>query len=161
MVSASARNRVASSRLVWVALAVLAAIGLALGSGLGSGASQPSRAERIAHLEAIIGCPSCTDLSVAESSAATAVAIRDYVVAQVHAGASDRAIEAAVEAGYGASIVLSPAKSGVDALVWILPLIAVLGGIVGLTVLFRRRHRTPADAPSEADRQLVEDALSR
>lgn len=140
-------------------MAIVAVIGLAIGSGVGSGPSKPSRAARIAHLEAIIGCPSCTDLSVAQSSASTAVAIRNYVVGQVEAGVSDRAIEAAVEAGYGASIVLSPPKAGIDAVVWVLPLIAVLVGIGGLVVVFWRRRAPPATSASEDDRKLVEEVL--
>lgn len=148
-----------SSPLAWAALAVVIAVGLALGSGLGSGSGKPTDAQRITKLDSIIGCPSCTDLSVAESSAATAVAIRDFVAAQVDAGASNKAIEDAVEAGYGASIVLSPSTSGPVSLVWILPLVGVFLAIAGLVVVFLRRRRLPGDEPSDADRALVDQAL--
>lgn len=151
-------SRLGSSRLAWAALAVVVIVALALGSGLGAGSPRPSAARRIAQLDSVIGCPSCTDLSVAESSAGTAVAIRQFVATQVHAGASDRAIEAAVEAGYGASIVLSPPTSGPDVLVWVLPLVAVLLGFGGLAVMFARR-RGPGTEVSEADRALVDEAL--
>lgn len=152
-------SRVGSSRLVWAALAVVVIVALVLGSGLGAGSGRPDAAQRIAQLDSVIGCPSCADLSVAESSAGTAVAIRQFVATQVHAGASSRAIEAAVEAGYGASIVLSPPTSGPDVLVWVLPLVAVLAGLGGLAVMFVRR-RGPSAELSEADRALVDEALN-
>ncbi len=153
--------RLGSSRLVWAILVVLLGVGLAIGSGLGSGNGKPTRAQRIAHLDSIIGCPSCTDLSVGDSSAATAVAIRHFVAARVDAGASDKAIETGVEAGYGASILLVPPRSGLGSLVWILPLVAVLLGSLGLIFVLSRRRRGPRAASSEADRALVEDALRR
>jgi cytochrome c-type biogenesis protein CcmH len=153
--------RLASSRLVWVILAVLLGVGLAIGSGLGSGNGKPTRAQRIAHLDAIIGCPSCADLSVGESSASSAVAIRNLVAAQVDAGASDRVVERSVEAGYGASILLVPPRSGLGSLVWILPLVAVLLGSLGLILVLSRRRRGPREASSQADRALVEEALGQ
>lgn len=156
----SALSRLGSSRLAWVCLAVLVAVGLALGGGVASGSGRPSASQRIAHLDSIIGCPACTDLSVAESDAGTAVAIRQFVAAQVRAGASDRVIEDAVEAGYGASIVLSPPTSGPDALVWVLPLVAVTLGLGGLAAMFARRRSGPVEV-SEADRALVDEALHR
>ncbi|MGH9129523.1 MAG: cytochrome c-type biogenesis protein [Acidimicrobiales bacterium] len=155
-------GRVGSSRLGWLALAVVLGVGLAIGSGLaGAGGGKPTPAQRIAHLESVIGCPSCADLSVAESNAGTAVAIRQFVVAQVHAGASDAAVEAAVEAGYGASIVLSPPTSGPGSLVWILPVVAVILASGGLVFVFRRRRGVPTAALSDDDRMLVEEALRR
>lgn len=150
--------RLGSSRVAWAVLAVALAVGLAIGSGLGSGSGAPTAAQRIAHLDNVIGCPSCTDLSVAESSAGTAVAIRSFVAAQVSTGASDQAIENAVEAGYGASIGLSPPTSGTDGLVWILPLVGGALAILGLVVVFVRR-RLPDTEPSDADRALVDRAL--
>ncbi|MGH9069706.1 MAG: cytochrome c-type biogenesis protein [Acidimicrobiales bacterium] len=154
-------GRLGASRLAWAVLAVALALGLALGSGLGSGSGSPTAAQRITQLDNSIGCPTCADLSVAESSASTAVAIRDFVASQVHAGASSKAIEDAVEAGYGASIVLSPPTSGPVSLVWILPLVGVLLAIVGLVVVFLRRRRVSGTGPSDADRALVDRALGR
>ncbi|MGH9074043.1 MAG: cytochrome c-type biogenesis protein, partial [Acidimicrobiales bacterium] len=105
--------------LSWAVLAVLLAVGLTLGSGALAGAGPRTPAQRIAALDQVIGCPSCADLSVAESNAASAVAIRQFVAAQVRAGRSDRAVERAVEASYGPAILLAPPSSGPGALVWV------------------------------------------
>jgi cytochrome c-type biogenesis protein CcmH len=102
--------------------------------------SQPSAATRVAHLESLVKCPSCEDLSVAQSNATTAVAVRHEISADVAAGMSDNRILTSIEDTYGPSILLSPPTSGLGALLWIAPLGVVLALIVvGLRLLRRQR----------------------
>jgi cytochrome c-type biogenesis protein CcmH len=102
--------------------------------------SQPSAATRVAHLESLVKCPSCEDLSVAQSNATTAVAVRHEISADVAAGMSDNRILTSIEDAYGPSILLSPPTSGLGALLWIAPLGVVLALIVvGLRLLRRQR----------------------
>ena len=56
------------------------------------GAVRLTPAQRAAALDAQLRCPSCDDVSVANSSAASAVAIRQLVLADTNAGESDQAI---------------------------------------------------------------------
>jgi cytochrome c-type biogenesis protein CcmH len=95
-------------------------------------------ATRIAHLESLVKCPSCDDLSVAQSNATTAVAVRHEIVADVKAGRSDDQILTSIEDAYGPSILLSPSTSGLGSLLWIVPLGVVL---VLLVVGLRLRGR--------------------
>ncbi len=122
------------------ALLVVLAVALAIGSGVGSG-GHPTNAQRATALEAQIRCPSCEDLSVAQSSASSAVAVRHQIATLVDEGRTDQQIEATLVDQYGTTILLRPPTSGLTSLVWILP--AVAGGLAlgALAVLFWRRSR--------------------
>ncbi len=94
----------------------------------------------------MVRCPSCDGISVADSSASTAEAIRQAVLERVRAGQSDEQIDAFLVSRYGPGILLRPPVSGVTAWVWILPPVAVAAAVVAfVTVLWRRRPRRPRD----------------
>ena len=101
--------------------------------------SAPSAQSRIGHLESLVKCPSCENLSVAQSNATSSVAVRDEIRQRVRAGESDNQILTSLEATYGTSILLSPSTSGLGALLWLAPLVLVLALIFALVRLSRRR----------------------
>ena len=87
----------------------------------------------------LVRCPACEDISVAQSNATAAIAVRHEIVVKVRHGDSDNQILTSLEATYGTSILLSPSTSGLGALLWIVP----IGGLVLVVVtglrLARRR----------------------
>jgi cytochrome c-type biogenesis protein CcmH len=128
------------TRLSMAALAVVAAVTLVIGSGVGR-STTPSLGSRAAALESRIKCPSCEDLSVAQSEASSAISARRQIVAMLEAGSTDAQIEASFVARYGPSILLEPASTGLGVLVWVLPVVAVVLALGALAVLFWRRQR--------------------
>ncbi len=126
-------NLVRSFRLWVLALACVVAIALVVAP---SGSSQQGR---IAHLESLVKCPSCDDLSVAQSNATSALAVRNDIANRVRAGQSDNRILTSLESTYGASILLSPSTSGLGALLWLVPLAALAALFVAGLRLWRRR----------------------
>ena len=62
-------------------------VALVIGSGVLRSAS-PTPAQRAYAIESVLRCPSCEDLSVAQSSASTAVTVRATVARQIAAGKS-------------------------------------------------------------------------
>ena len=148
----------ASTKLSWAVLALVLAAALAVGAHRPSPA--PGPAQRAAALDAALRCPSCEDVSVAASSAPTAVAIRRIVATRVAAGQSDAAIEAFLVSRYGPDILLRPPTSGGAGAVWLVPLVAVPVAVAVLGGFLWRRRRIAAAAASEDDRRLVEAALS-
>ena len=134
---------------LWTVLGAVVLAALVVGSGVLS-SSPPTRAQRAASIESVVRCPTCEDLSVAQSSAPTAVAVRAAVAQQIAAGRSDQQIEAYLVDRYGSSIVLDPPARGWSLLVWLLPLV---GGLVALgavaRVLVRRRSPDPGAGPAE------------
>ena len=123
-----------------VALVAVLTIALLIGGGAFSGHA-PTDQERAASLEAQIRCPSCEDLSVAQSSTSSAIAVRHQIAAMIAAGQSDQAIESSLVARYGGTILLKPPDSGLTSFVWILPAVAGAGALVILGVLFWRRSQ--------------------
>jgi cytochrome c-type biogenesis protein CcmH len=98
-----------------------------------------SQQGRIAHLETLVKCPACDDLSVAQSNATSSIAVRHDIARRVKEGQSDDKILTSLEATYGTSILLSPSTSGLGLLLWLVPLGAVVALVVAGARLARRR----------------------
>jgi cytochrome c-type biogenesis protein CcmH/NrfF len=95
---------------------------------------------RIDHLERLVRCPACEDLSVAVSNATSAIAVRNEIVRDVHHGESDNRILTSLEDAYGPSILLSPSTSGLGIVLWVVPVGGlVLVVVIGLRLARRRR----------------------
>jgi cytochrome c-type biogenesis protein CcmH len=101
--------------------------------------STASTQGRIDHLESLVKCPACDDLSVAQSNATSSIAVRNDIARRVKEGESDNKILTSLEAAYGTSILLSPSTSGLGLLLWLVPLAAVLALVVAGVRLARRR----------------------
>ncbi|HZN13862.1 MAG TPA: cytochrome c-type biogenesis protein CcmH [Acidimicrobiales bacterium] len=141
----------------WVALLLVVVVALVAGTRDGDGPEPVShRVDRIAHG---VRCPTCRELSAAESDAAAAKAVRLAIRRDVEAGRTDGEIRAALADRYGRDILLTPAASGVVGLVWVLPVVGVVIAI-GLLVLAFRRWRPVGRHPTDDDRALVERALT-
>ena len=142
--------------LPWLAMGVLLVGALAVGAdGDGGGRTTESRVRAIA-ME--VRCPTCQGLSVEESDAATARAVRDEIRRRVEAGEGDGEIRAYLVSRFGKDILLKPEASGVSGLVWALPVIAAVCALGGLAFVFRRWRRTGSAGVTEEDRVLVEQA---
>ena len=130
---------------LWTALGAVLVVALVLGSGLLT-SSPPTDAQRAAAIESVVRCPTCEDLSVAQSTAPTAVAVRAAVTQQIAEGRSDQQVESYLVERYGSSIVLDPPARGWSLLVWLLPLLGGCAAAVALgVVLFRRRRLSGPD----------------
>jgi cytochrome c-type biogenesis protein CcmH/NrfF len=101
--------------------------------------SSATEASRITHLETLVRCPSCDDLSVAVSNATSAIAVRHDISKRVHEGQSDDRILTSLESTYGTSILLSPPTSGLGVLLWVVPLLGLVLLVTSAIRLTRRR----------------------
>lgn len=117
---------------------VVAAVTLLIGSGVFS--AQPSTpAQRAAAIESVVRCPSCTDVSVAQSNESTALSVRHLIERQVAEGRTAGQIEGTLVSQYGPTILLVPPATGGFALIWIVPIVLGLGALVAVAALFWRR----------------------
>ena len=101
--------------------------------------STASTQSRIAHLETLVKCPACEDLSVAQSNATSSIAVRNDIARRVREGQSDNKILTSLEATYGTSILLSPSTSGLGFVLWLVPLTALVALAVAMVRVARRR----------------------
>lgn len=147
------------SWLPYLVVLPIVAVVLVVGSRRGGGpVTAQERVERIAEE---VRCPTCESQSVADSRAPASEAIREEIRRRVDAGESDGAIRSFLVSRYGKDIVLEPEAKGVSALVWALPVVAVVGALAGLAVAFRRWGRRPPATASAEDRALVERARAQ
>jgi len=142
--------------LTWLALSVVLVGALVLGSGSNG---PRTAAERSADLASQLRCPTCQGQSVADSNAPAAEAIRTEVRRRVDAGESDEEILAYIDGQFADSLILTPPRSGVGALVWILPVAALVLAVAGLGVSFRRWRSDPSPEVTDDDRRRVSEAL--
>jgi cytochrome c-type biogenesis protein CcmH len=154
MTSMSARSRGA-----WLVLGLVAVVALAVGASRTGGASTPQ--ERIDAIARTVKCPVCPGESVYESRNSVALNVKAEIAREVRAGQTDDQIRAGLAARYGERVLLVPKASGVDALIWVLPVVVLVASAAGLVVAFGRwrREAAAAGAPTAADRELVALAL--
>jgi cytochrome c-type biogenesis protein CcmH/NrfF len=127
---------------------VVLAVALVIGSGAFSGKPQ-TPGQRAAAIEAVVRCPSCIDVSVAQSSETTALAVRHEIERQVARGTSTGRIEQTLVSQYGQNIMLVPPDSGGFAVIYVVPIVLAVAAVVTVAVFFWRRARqfTAAGSP--------------
>ena len=128
---------------LWVKVALpLVVLGVALFIGSGAlDAAHQTTSQRAAAIEAGVRCPSCTDVSVADSDATTAIAVRHQILTMVAAGASTADIDQTLVSEYGESILLVPPDSGGIPVLYLVPLVLGVAVVSGVGLLFWRRSR--------------------
>jgi cytochrome c-type biogenesis protein CcmH len=142
----------------WVLIGVAVIALLAVGATRDSGPRTPE--ERVEAISRRLACPICQGESVFESRNKASASIRVEVKSQVAAGLrTDEEIISFIEQRYTARVLLVPRATGIDALVWALPVVAFVCAVAGLIVAFRRWKRAADTVPSEDDRTLVDAAL--
>jgi len=145
--------------LPWALLAVVVVGALSI-AVYGTRAA-PSAEDRVVNVARTVKCPVCAGESVAESNAPASQEIRAQIAEDIQTGKTDDEIRAFFVGRYGESILLTPSASGINALVWLLPVVALAVAIGFLVIVFRRWSREVPTHASEADRALVAEALQR
>ncbi|GAC1343110.1 MAG: hypothetical protein NVS2B9_04190 [Myxococcales bacterium] len=121
-----------------------------------AGAAPPSQAEldaRTNEIGALLRCPVCQGLSVADSPSTMARNMKAEVREKLAAGEGQEQILADFERSYGEFVRLDPPLRGANWLVWFGPLAALLAG-AGAIALALRRRGAPAEGAGEATSDL-------
>ncbi len=144
-------------RLGWLALALVLAGALVVGVTGDSG--PPTSAERAEALSRQLRCPTCQGQSVRDSNAPAAEAISAEIRRRVDQGEDDEEILAYIDGQYPDSLLLTPPRSGLGSLVWVLPVAGLVVAVAGLVMVFRRWRAAPTPEVSDDDRRRVAEAL--
>lgn len=146
-------------RVLWVLAAVVAVSFLLVGS---LRTSDPrTQQDRIDAIAKRLACPTCQGESIYVSRAPAAESLRAEIARQVaSAQRTDDEIIAYIESRFGGQVLLVPRATGIDAVVWALPVAVFVASLAVLGMAFARWRRREQSGPSNADRQLVDDALA-
>jgi cytochrome c-type biogenesis protein CcmH len=133
-------------------------VGAPRGTAL-SGAALDARTEEVG---ALLRCPVCQGLSIADSPASMASKMKARVRELLAAGYDEEQILAYFERSYGEFVRLEPARRGINWLVWLAPPLALVGGLLLIRRAMRRAPAVAADAGRPARDALPSDpALAR
>jgi cytochrome c-type biogenesis protein CcmH/NrfF len=115
--------------------------------------------EQVEAIARTLKCPVCESQSVADSDVAASRAIRAEIARLVEEGRSPSEVRDAIAASFGDEVQLIPPASGFAGLVWVLPVVALIVAIAGVSAAITRWRRSPRATPADEDRALVEQAL--
>ncbi|WP_017975683.1 cytochrome c-type biogenesis protein [Actinopolyspora halophila] len=149
------RRRWVQAGLIGVILAALTVVIIGVASS-----RSPDSENRAYELEQQLRCPVCQSVSIAESMSETAEAMRGRVDQLVDAGKSDQQVLDYFRSRYGEWVVLDPPAHGNTLLVWILPLLAGIGGATAVLLRQRQRRVPVKELPPETRRE-IESAVQR
>jgi cytochrome c-type biogenesis protein CcmH len=140
----------------WLVLALATFVLLAVGIAADNGPQ--TQQDRIDAISKRIACPTCQGESVYVSRASSAESIRNEIARQVGTGQlNDDEIVAYLEDSFGGDVLLVPRSTGVDALVWALPVAVAVAAIAGLAVAFRRWRSQSLLVATDDDEAIVAD----
>lgn len=131
-----ALDRALVAAAVVAVLVALAVAGLVRSASTDGPASDAERAQGVA---ASLRCPTCQGLSVADSGSPLAASMRDIIDEQVAAGASDEEITQYFVDRYSDWVLLAPRAEGLGWVVWAVPGVAVLAGLLVASTVVKRR----------------------
>lgn len=93
---------------------------------------------RTTAVAATLRCPVCQGESIQDSPSELAQEMRGVVRDQLRAGKTPDEVKAYFVSRYGEWILLEPAMTGLNVLLYVFPVLLVLGGLALVVVLVRR-----------------------
>jgi cytochrome c-type biogenesis protein CcmH len=116
-------------------------------------AADPALEERVTALAIELRCLVCQNQTLADSNAPLAVDLRNQIRERMREGASERDIIAFMVERYGDFVLYRPPWKATTVLLWLGPILLMLGGLAALFYrLARRRREDAAPALSSSER---------
>jgi cytochrome c-type biogenesis protein CcmH len=124
-------------------------------------AADPALEERVTALATELRCLVCQNQTLADSHAPLAVDLRNQIRERMREGASERDIIAFMVERYGDFVLYRPPWKATTLLLWLGPILLMLGGLAALYFrLARRRREVSGPGPSAAERARAAALLS-
>jgi cytochrome c-type biogenesis protein CcmH len=145
---------------MWMLMGILTVSLLAVGTTRDTGPL--TQGDRIDAITKRVACPTCDGESVFVSRASAAEAIRKQVAREVAAGEkSDTEIIGSISDSFNAQILLVPRATGLDSLVWVLPIAVLVCAVAGLAMAFRKWRKQNTTVATGEDFALVNKLLAQ
>lgn len=109
----------------------------------------PELEARVRAVSALLRCPVCQGESIQDSPAELAQQMRAVVREQLQAGRTPDEIKAFFVGRYGEWILLEPAMTGLNLLLYAFPVILLISGVALIVVVVKRWSAASAPAPTD------------
>lgn len=130
----------------WIVILTLALLaGWAQAKEAVPAAEDPALEARMLRIATELRCLVCQNQTIADSHAELAVDLRNQVKEMLKRGDSDQMIIDYMTARYGDFVLYRPPLKGTTMILWFGPAVLLLGGLVTLYVVLRRRSRLSPD----------------
>ncbi len=147
--------------LLSLALSLLLTAAVPAWAGEAAPASEdPVLEKRVMAIAAELRCLVCQNQTIADSHAELAIDLRNQVRDMLRKGQSQEEIVAYMTARYGDFVLYRPPLKESTAMLWFGPGLLLLGGVVGLVVVLRRRARLPDDSFEPDDLDVADDSAA-
>ena len=120
-------------------------------------AADPVLEARMLKIAAELRCLVCQNQTIADSHAGLAIDLRQQVREMLQKGQSDAQIIDYMTARYGDFVRYRPPLKTSTALLWFGPVVMVIGGLVVLVIVLRRRNRMPPEMFDAEEPGAVQD----
>jgi cytochrome c-type biogenesis protein CcmH len=138
-------------RLLIALVLFLSAAGVALAIDTDKAFDDPELQARYEHIIEEVRCLKCQNQSIKDSNAFLAGDLRREIRRMLNEGKTDEEIYDFLVARYGEFALYRPRMSGKTLVLWIAPLVLLLGGALVLVNILRRRMAMPIDGDAAAE----------
>lgn len=144
----------------WLVSLLLALWAITAGANEALPASEdPVLEAKVMRIASELRCLVCQNQTIADSHAGLAIDLRNQVREMVKRGQSEKEITDYMTARYGDFVLYRPPVKSTTLLLWFAPGAMVLGGLLTLVWVLRKRSLMPADhfdpEPHEPDQNTV------
>lgn len=117
----------------------------------------PELERRTMELAAQLRCPVCQGLAIGDSPSIMAANMKAQVRELLQRGYTDPQILSYFERSYGGFVLLKPKFQGVNALVWMLPVLVLVIGVVIVVSKAKKLESAPVPAAESAPAKVDDD----
>ena len=118
--------------------ALIGVLFLAVSPQLTAQANDTSLEARTSAIASTLRCPVCQGESIQDSPSELSQQMRAVVRDQLRAGKTPDEVRAYFVSRYGEWILLQPKMTGLNILLYVLPVVLVVGGLILIVILVRR-----------------------
>jgi len=116
---------------------------------------------RTMEISSELRCPVCQGLAIGDSPSIMAANMKAQVRELLERGYTEPQILSYFEKSYGQFVLLKPKFQGVNALVWILPLLALAAGFILVVSKAKKLETAPVKAAAAAEEPTDDPYLAR
>jgi len=127
-----------------------------VGAPQGTPLTGPQLERRTMEISSELRCPVCQGLAIGDSPSIMAANMKAQVRELLERGYTEAQILSYFEKSYGQFVLLKPKFQGVNALVWILPILALAAGFL-LVVTKAKKLETAPVKPATAEEEPADD----